>query len=398
MYSVVLLLAISALWISNVIVVAIQAYLGDSTRGNDIAKALSWMLIPLIALPAFGFVYLMESFTQMMGFPFSILLPSTWSADILTWSAVYFNGNNLYPSSIMNLTDYLYLHPIIYAILLTLFSAITLIVGQNAADRLFVIDAGKRSESITTIKGENFLIRGVRRLIPGYFGVLVATSFKDFGRKFQNLSKIGYAFFLIILFPTLINVIGSGNLIDDPMFVPAMIVIMVGMMLGLMAANTFGGVGFLESKDHLWILKSNPRGEIKYITSRLVSFFLMGLFYALGGGFIISIIAGLALDEVLILSLFAFLVVCGTIMISVGITALNPSYEDAKSSAFVINSLVSILVSVFSIMFGVIYAVISIIRERLFTLPVLMAPIPVLMVGIVILGLGTFRLIRSEAG
>jgi len=396
MYGVLVAMAFITLWISNVIVTGIQAVLGESPRGNDIAKALSWAIIPLIAFPAFGIMYLMGSVAHIMGFPFSLLLPSTWSADLITWSAIYFNGNNLYPSNIMNLTDFLYLNPIFYLVFFSLFSIIMVVVGQSAADRIFVIDAGKRTETITTIVKENVVIRGIRRVAPGHNGVLIVTSLKDFGRKLQNLSKIGYTLFLVILLPVMISIVGLSNQINDPLFLPAMIIIMTGLMLGVMGANTFGGVGFLESKDHLWILKSNPKGVTKYIKSRLASFFFIGVLYAVVPGFIVGLIVGLSLSEIGVLILFSFLSVCGTIMISIGVTAFNPSYEDSKSSAFVINTIASMMISMVSIMIGVIYAILSIILERMFVIPVLIGAIPVLVAGLVTLGIGTLCLMKSE--
>ncbi|MHA1576459.1 MAG: hypothetical protein ACTSU3_03785, partial [Candidatus Thorarchaeota archaeon] len=54
MYSTIILFALITLWVSNVIITAISAKIGDSARGNDIAKALSWAVIPIIAIPAMG--------------------------------------------------------------------------------------------------------------------------------------------------------------------------------------------------------------------------------------------------------------------------------------------------------------------------------------------------------
>ena len=281
-------------------------------------------------------------------------------------------------------------------LLFGLFFGVVVVIGYSSADTVFIIGAGKRTEVVTTISKENIFIRSIRRVAPGHRGVMVITSLKDFGRKFQNLSKIGYAYFLVILMPLVFRFSGFANAINDPVFIPIMTILMVGIMLGMLGANTFGGIGFLESKDHLWILKSNPNGVMKYIKYRIASFFLIGVPYAVIPGMIAGFIMNLAFQEILVLGGFAFLLVCGTIMISIGVTSFNPSYEDSKSSAFVINTISSMMLSMIPIMIGVIYAVLNGILTGQFIIPVLVGTLPVLLVGVVVLAIGAFRLKRLE--
>ncbi|MGY5852519.1 MAG: hypothetical protein RTU92_03020 [Candidatus Thorarchaeota archaeon] len=392
-YGVIIILAVTTIWISNIIVTAIQAKLGDSSRGNDIAKAMSWAIVPIVFLPMMGIMYFMGAATEVLGLPISTLLPSTWGADLVTWIIV----SDLPASSIMNLTDILFLPALFDLAILSMFILIVAAVGRYSADKLFVIGAGARTEVVTTVGRENIFLRGVRRVFPARIGVLMITSLKDFGRKAQNLSKIGYTMFLIILMPIIMRYSGIYTQIQDPLFLPVITMIMVGMMLGIMAANAFGGVGFLESKDHVWILKSNPKGVLNFVKSRVGSYFLIGIFYAMVPAALIGFVMEFGVLEILVLMIFAYAIVCGTIMISIGVTAFNPAYEDTKSSAFVMNTFASMIISIIPIMTGIIWAVIQIIAMDIMVVPTLLSVLPVLCVGVVVLSLGTIRLNRTEA-
>ena len=99
MYLVLILFAITSLWISNVITTAIQAKIGQSPRGDDIAKALSWAMVPIIMVPAMGSMYWTTQLVGLLGLEISMILPSTWVADILSWIAVM-TSSTLPPSSI----------------------------------------------------------------------------------------------------------------------------------------------------------------------------------------------------------------------------------------------------------------------------------------------------------
>ncbi len=392
-YGVIIILAVTTIWISNIVVTAIQAKLGDSPRGNDIAKAMSWAIVPIVMLPTFGIMYFMGAAADVMGLPISVFLPSTWGADLVTFIIVA----DLPASSIMNLTELLFLPAVFDMTLLLGFIVAAVAAGRYSADRLFVIGAGARTEVVTTVGRENIFLRVIRKSFPHRLGVLIITSLKDFGRKAQNLSKIGYTMFLIILMPFIMKFSGMFNQIQDPLFRPVITMIMVGMMLGIMAANAFGGVGFLESKDHIWILKSNPKGVQNFVKSRVLSYFLIGIFYAMVPAILIGIVMEFGVLEILVLMVFAYGLVCGTVMVSIGVTAFNPSYEDTKSSAFMLNTVASMMISVIPIMTGIIWAVIQIIEYDILVTPVLLSILPILCVGVVVLSLGTFRLNRTEA-
>ena len=55
-YGVIVLLSLGTIWFSNFITSIVQARLGDSSRGNDIAKALSMVIAVIVIIPMYGLI------------------------------------------------------------------------------------------------------------------------------------------------------------------------------------------------------------------------------------------------------------------------------------------------------------------------------------------------------
>ncbi|MFX1261473.1 MAG: hypothetical protein ACFFAZ_05265, partial [Promethearchaeota archaeon] len=363
MYGVLYITALVTLWFSNVISTAIQAKLGESSRGNDIAKALSMVVAAIVIVPMYGIMYFAGPLAEIMGMDVFLILPSTWGADLITWTAIYFNGVGLPQSTILAFESILLFGPALDFLLIAAFSIVLIAFGLTASDRLFTIEAGARTEVVTTVGRDNLVLRAVRNLLSGSFGVMVVTSLKDFGRKAQNLSRLGYGVFLSILLPLMMNFSGIGSTVGDPLFVPMMATFMTGLMLGMLGGITFGGIGFLDSKDQLWILKGAPNGASKFVRARVVSHFLFAIPIALISTISVTVILGLGIVVFLAMAVYVYTVLCGSILIATGITANNPAYEDIKSSAFMINTGLTIIIIMFSSMFTLIWGILIILRE-----------------------------------
>lgn len=392
MYGVLYITAIATLWFSNVISTAIQAKLGESSRGNDIAKALSMVVAAIIIIPMYGIMYFAGPLAEIMGMDVFLILPSTWGADLITWTAIYFNGIGLSQSTILAFENILHFGPALDFLLIAAFSIALTAIGFSTADRLFTIEAGARTEVVTTVGRDNLFLRGIRSLVSGSFGVLVTTSLKDFGRKAQNLSRLGYGIFLSILLPVIMNFSGLGDTVGDPLFVPMMATLMTGMMLGMLGGIAFGGIGFLDSKDQLWILKGAPNGASKFVRARVVSHILFAIPIALISTTSVTVILGLDIIVFLAMLVYVYSVLCGAILIATGVTANNPAYEDVKSSAFMINTGLTIVIIMLSTMFTMIWGILIMISEGNIPLGLLVNIVPLLLVGSIVVFIGSKRL------
>ena len=396
MYLVIFVFAVVTIWLSTVFSTAIHAKIGSSPRGDDIGKALSWAIVPLVAVPAMGSMYWMNSVVSLLNLDASMILPSTWSADILTWIAMY--TGSLRPSSILNLELYWFaVSPIVDMLLLGIFSATVLFLGFKSADRLFAYGASPGSQKVARAGPENLFIRGIRKVFGGRFGTIIATSFKDYTRKLQNIAKLSYGLFLAFLIPLLIGFGPFATIVDDPIFLPVMASLMTGLMLGIFSGVIFGGVGLLDSRDQLWILKSAPNGVPKFITARVVSYMMVGIPYAMFPALFTGLLLNFALNEILVTVAFVYSIVLGGIFVGVGITACNPSYQDTSSGAFVINTIASIFIMMICVIASIIPGVLVAINQGVFAPALTIASIPAPVIGFIVLMIGMIRLTLMEA-
>ena len=275
-------------------------------------------------------------------------------------------------------------------------SFIVFFIGFRSADSLFSLGSGLGSKKVITVGPENFAIRGVRRIFGSTFGVIMATSLKDYTRKLQNVAKISYAIFLSMMIPLLLAFGPLANVVDDPIFVPVMTCLSIGMMLGIFGGVVFGGIGLLDSQDQLWILKGAPSGVPKFILARVLSYMMLGSIIAIIPAVFAGVLLQLAVSTIAMIVLYVYSIVVAGIFIGVGITAFNPSYEDSSSSAFVVNTIATIFITMIALIAGLIPGVLMAITQGVLGPALTIAAIPAPIVGLVILFAGTIKLNISE--
>jgi len=344
-YGVITMLSLGTIWFSNFITSIIQARLGDSSRGNDIAKALAMVVAIVVIIPMYGLMFFLPTMSEMMGADAFLLLPSTWFADTMSWLAVSFNGVGLTGSQVIGFGSILQLDLLSSAALMGGFVLLTIGLGLGMSDRVFTIEAGVRTEVVTTVGKENVILRGVRSLSPGPFGSLVVTNFKDFMRKAQNLSKIFYGVVLSTIMPVIIMSMDIG---DEAFTLGDMFVTIVAMM-ALVGAMPFAGAGFLESKDQLWIIQGTPSGASRYVKSRIVTQALIGIVLIIIPTVVLNLMVTMTLFETLMLVVLGYMAIFGGMLVATGVTAGNPNYEDTKSPAHQTNVMMSVMIAEFSI-------------------------------------------------
>ena len=147
MYVTVFVITVGAIWLSQLLVTAIQSKLGESPRGKDLANALAIALSLVAILPLVGLQLFAPLMSEILGMDFFLMFPFTWGADLVTQIAVAFNGIGL---AIGSLDAVLGFHWSSNALLLGGFSVALAALGLLSADRFFTIGAGARTESVTT--------------------------------------------------------------------------------------------------------------------------------------------------------------------------------------------------------------------------------------------------------
>jgi hypothetical protein len=407
-YIVIALMVMSTIWLANFITAIVQARLGDSSRGNDIAKALSVVIALIVIVPMYGLMFFLPQLSEVLGLNAFLVMPFTWPADLVSWIAITFNGIGLTGSQIMGFGAILQLDMLTSAILMAAFGLAFVPIAITAADRVFTISAGVRTETVTTVGRENIFLRGVRRVAKGPFGALTVVSLKDYGRKAQNLSKIFYGVVLAIIFPVIMQQMSfmEGEAIEVSTLLP-----MITIMVGVVGVFPFAGTGFLESKDQLWIIRSAPKGASRFMRARIATGFMMAIPLSLAPTIAMAFMFNLTPLMTLQMFVAAFIVVCGAVMVSMGVTAMNPNYEDTKSSAHQTVLMTSMMLTQFTLigpLFAVIFLDIGLginlfrILENLFGLDgfmlveMMLGPAALLLVGGLMLYLGTRSLGKVE--
>jgi hypothetical protein len=329
-YTVIALMVMSTIWLANFITAVVQARLGDSARGNDIAKALSFVIALIVIIPMYGMMFFMPQLSDILGMNAFLVMPFTWPADLVSWVTITFNGIGLTGSQILAFGAILQLDMLTSALLMAAFGLAFVPIAIVAADRIFTISAGVRTETVTTVGRENIFIRGIRSFAKGPFGALTVVSLKDFGRKAQNLSKIFYGVVLSIILPVLIQ---QMTIMEGEVFNATEILPMISIMIGIVGVFPFAGTGFLESKDQLWIIRSAPKGASRFMKARIATGFMMAVPLSAAPTLAMTFMFNLAPLLALQIFVTAYIVVCGAVMVAMGVTAQNPNYEDTKSSA-----------------------------------------------------------------
>jgi hypothetical protein len=390
MYSEILIVTLSTIWVSNLLSVAIQSKLGESPRGKDLANALAILLGFVVVLPLVGVQLAANFVAEILGWNIFLVMPFTWSADMLTGSAIIFNGVGY----VGNLSAILILDLPTLILLQSAFVVVVLAIGISAADRMFTLSAGARVESVVSSGKNNILLRGLRRVIPGSFGILLVTTMKDFGRKAQNLSRLSIMVVMAVVAPILLSI--RGGYMPSEVDLRS-ILVMMGLAFAILGGVCFGGVGFLDSKDQLWIIKTAPRGTRRFMLVKIVQALLFILPVVLMSSILVAILFNLSVGELAIITPILLATSFGSSLVGLGVSASNPTYEDTKSEAFKSNASRTMAITIVCFAFyqvadllmgvmgfGVIPAIIA--ASDLLYLTFIFAPLPIVGVLMVLLG------------
>ena len=362
-YTVLTLMMLTTIWLSNVVGAAIQAKLGDSPRGNDIAKAIAMLMGLITIVPVLGLQLFASQLSAILGMNVFLAFPFTWSADLVSWLAITFNGINLTASQIANFQSILQLDLLANGLLMTLFGVACVGIGFLSTERLFTYGIGVRTETIRTVRHENLILQGLYKISPSSFGLIIVTSLKTLFRKVQNLSKIAMALTLALILPVLVVLVyGQRYSLMLSSLLPV-----TSYGLAFMGVLIFSGTTFLESQNQLWIIKSSPRGASRFVKARIVIAFLIALPLSLIPTIEITVMMGLELFQFLGLFANNYFIVCGAALLGTGITALNPNYEDTKSPAHQKNMTTAMMICLFVTMGGPL--LLSIITKRIIGVP-----------------------------
>jgi hypothetical protein len=325
---------LSALWIGTVIAAILRTKLGKKVRGKDIGRALSVIL----ALPPIAVMYAIIGgglFTALTSSETSgvlrvvlSVLPSSWGAEIF----VSFASN---PGNVASFG----LETLARLGGLIVFFAATLWLGTKAANRAYSL------ETITFIapkaKPDGYFYKTVRYLGGGgSSGRLLASIFKDYGRRLENLSWILYVVILLAMMRIFIS---------DPITKPED---------ALMLLNAFG-IPFLgafvvgtvsRGRETVFLYKKAPSGVGKFVKARLLQSWLVAVPIA-AALIVISTISvpQITLASLLTNTLLGSLRTLASVILILGLALINPIFAEEsreRSLGIIINLMVILFATI----------------------------------------------------
>lgn len=356
----------SALWIGTVFSALLRTRLGRSSRGKDIGKALSL----LIVLPAVALMYSVMAMidpgagrTAIVGPEAGIgtiilrLLPSSWGADvIINFAANPGDITALWGETLMKFGG------------LIVFFVVIVWVGVKVADRAYSLET--TSFIGARVSPDGFVYKTLKKRGSG---TLFVTIFKMYIRRLQNLSYIAYVVGLLIIIN--IFLIEPGE--DAP------VVEMGFFYFPLLAAFVASDIT-LRGKETLFIYRKAPSGENRFIKTMVLKGWSVAIPITL-----VIVTASLFLKEATFISPLVdiglmVLMVAADVLFASGLFLLMPAYTE-KGGEFILDVMVVAMTSI-----GLFFLSLLVLDEIL-TLPLLHW-----VVGIIFLYLGKYNLNRIE--
>ncbi len=252
---------LSATWIGTVIAAILRTKLGKAVRGKDVGRALS----VIVALPMIAVMYaiiggglidaLIDPTTSGTVRAILSLLPSSWGAEIFVSFAS--NPGGIGRVGLETLAR--------FAGLLAFFVA-TLWLGTKAADRAYSLETTTFIAPIA--KPDGLFYNTIRSLGGGgSAGTLLASTFKDYGRRLENLSWIVYVVGLIAMISIFLS---------DPFSSPRDPLVVLSLMaIPLLTGFVIGTVS--RGKETLFLYKKAPQGVRRFVRARLLQGWLVAV-------------------------------------------------------------------------------------------------------------------------
>ncbi len=324
---------LSALWIGTLIAALVRTRFAESARGRDIGKALSLVL----ALPMIAVMYaiagggLLEALanpgTSDLVRSVLNLLPSSWGAELVVSFAS--NPGNIGAIGFETL--------IRFGGLIVFFVAV-LWLGTKAAARAYRIEPTTFTAS--RARPDGFFYKTLRYIGGGgSFGTLLASVFKDYYRRLENLSRIAYIIGIFVL----VNVFFVGGFTD-----PEGSLIMAQFLFPFLAVFIVGQVT-VHGKESLFVYKKAPFGVGRFVKAKL----MQGLLVAVPIATVITAFSLIFVPQTSVVSLLAYvgliiLLVAANVTLALGLALLNPQFSEsarAQMGSLMLNAYVAIFAS-----------------------------------------------------
>jgi len=201
-----------------------------------------------------------------------------------------------------------------------------LYISYKKADSFYTLEGGIEKSNITVIEHEKLFYKIIRKVVGRKWEGLVVMQLKRFLRKKANYAKIAYVIGLLGFFTWFIG--GNTDEIFGSTFGMTILIAIGGGVGSIM----LGHLGFVDSKDLIWVYKRSPRGIKGLVYSYLFATFILNIFIAASISIIFNIFAKLNLISTFIFFgeflIFSQISMCQ----AMGIECKSPAYGEKDSN------------------------------------------------------------------
>lgn len=317
-YSSVFVLVYFANLIGSILASWIEHKISKNERARDLGKALIWV---------FTILMVVIMYTIMFFLNFLLTHP-----ELKNWLAFY--PSFWYSNLILYSVDPILLDPFVLNIWVNILLSISiplvvLYLSYKRAESFYTLEGGSEESSKTITKHENAFL-GVLRLFLGNWGGLTVVQLKRFFRKKSNIARIAYVVGLLGFISWFMTRMVT-RMEDDTfgtMFVTTIIIAIGGAMNSIM----LGHLGFVDSKDLIWVYKRSPRGIKSLVYSYLLAMFIFNIFLSVFITTLLTIFLNLDILMSMIF-FFEFLLFAELSMCQAsGIQCLNPAFGEKDAN------------------------------------------------------------------
>jgi hypothetical protein len=200
----------------------------------------------------------------------------------------------------------------------------------------YSLEGGIEKSSITIIEHESIFYKIVRKGTGRKWAGLVVMQLKRFLRKKANYARVVYVVGLLGFMTWFIS-----SMTDDIFgsLFGTIILIAIGGGIGSMM---LGHLGFVDSKDLIWVYKRSPRGIKGLVYSYLFAMFILNIFIAAIVSIVFNIFGNLDIISTIVFFI-EFLIFSQISMCqAMGIECLSPAYGE-KDSNMKSNTMISMV-------------------------------------------------------
>ncbi len=309
-YLILFAVVVLGMWLGTLLAAYFESKIRTSERSRDYGRAMTFLITIFTVAIMYVMIWVVTSgltdptsplYTILQGFP------STWGAVI-----------------VINIFGYGFIFPMHVSIYILLLIGLTfgmLLLGYYWAGHFYSLEPIELETE--RIVAEKRFYRIFRKLFPGHFSVLFISQLKQFSRKLENFSRIGYAVgisIMIIVFNSVMNV-GESTL--NPFYIT-----IISYFYPMMVAVLLGCYVIVGSKDHLWIYKKAPNGIKNYVWSVYLVNILYSLIIGIVFAGIASIVMGFTLLEGILTVLLTIISLLFLMAIAIGIAFIFPTFEE----------------------------------------------------------------------